>query len=408
MAAVEAFYRLRGRIFLAPLEELKSIIVDNGIVVEKLDEIERGMAVKQIDNWLTDQVKGKDKGATALLSLKHYFEEAQPTVKPETEAEDGQSKPVKVESAESKVRYHREFKISGQIDLKAGISFTSLVRQVESGLKKGYPEIEVIDGVIRAIPASSGLRNYLESRRDLGLGTLRGILRAHYLEKSATELYRELGAAAQGQKESSSDFLMRILDIRNKIVFSSQEHSSELKYDPKLVHGLFVRTVDTGLQDQAVRQEFRSTLLKEGVQDEELIQELNQIVSRELERKGKLVHSVRKVEVQTVEGATSDADDHSTGDKSSEGKPKPVKEGILATELKELRAAISEIQSKLQGTSHSNSERRSSTPRYRQSGCAACQTAGTGDSCRHCWKCGSGEHFKSGCRAGRNNNELNG
>lgn len=47
--------------------------------------------------------------------------------------------------------FRKDFKISGQIDLKSGISFTSYRRQVEDGVKKGYKEGEIIEGIIRAI-----------------------------------------------------------------------------------------------------------------------------------------------------------------------------------------------------------------------------------------------------------------
>lgn len=50
----------------------------------------------------------------------------------------------------------RQFKIVGQIgqpDQKDKLSFTSLSRQMETGLKQGYNEQEIVDGVIRAISA---------------------------------------------------------------------------------------------------------------------------------------------------------------------------------------------------------------------------------------------------------------
>ncbi|KAJ8047799.1 hypothetical protein HOLleu_06899 [Holothuria leucospilota] len=48
---------------------------------------------------------------------------------------------------------HRDFKIPGQITAtqhKDGLGFTSLIHQIEAGLRKGYPEVEVVEDVIRA------------------------------------------------------------------------------------------------------------------------------------------------------------------------------------------------------------------------------------------------------------------
>ena len=52
---------------------------------------------------------------------------------------------------ESTSVFRRQFKIVGQIghpDEKDKLSFTSLTRQVDSGLKQGYSEQEIVDGVI--------------------------------------------------------------------------------------------------------------------------------------------------------------------------------------------------------------------------------------------------------------------
>ena len=70
---------------------------------------------------------------------------------------------------ESTSIFRRQFKIVGQIghpDEKDKLSFTSLTRQVDSGLKQGYSEQEIVDGVIRAISAGMVLRSYVETVKD--------------------------------------------------------------------------------------------------------------------------------------------------------------------------------------------------------------------------------------------------
>ena len=100
----------------------------------------------------------------------------------------GESKPLFFQPSDFK----RELKIIGQIGepgQKDKLSFVSLVRQIEGALQKDYKPQEVVDAVVRAINPGMRLRSYLEGLSDLTLPRLRRILRSHYQEKSATDLY---------------------------------------------------------------------------------------------------------------------------------------------------------------------------------------------------------------------------
>ncbi len=94
----------------------------------------------------------------------------------------------------------------GQPNEKDKLSFTSLTRQIDTGVKQGYTEQEIVDGVIRAINGGMVLRSYVETYKDLSLGRLRKILRNHYDVKSATELYQSLASICQGSKETPQEF----------------------------------------------------------------------------------------------------------------------------------------------------------------------------------------------------------
>ena len=61
-----------------------------------------------------------------------------------------------------------------------------------------------MDGVIRAIQASSKLRGYLKGREELDLAVLQAIIRAYYKEKSLRELYQELCKLHQSQNVNLS------------------------------------------------------------------------------------------------------------------------------------------------------------------------------------------------------------
>lgn len=55
--------------------------------------------------------------------------------------------------------------------------------------------------------------SYLEGKTDMTLYTLRQILRTHYAEKDAAELYHKLTKATQELGESALDFLVRVFDL---------------------------------------------------------------------------------------------------------------------------------------------------------------------------------------------------
>ncbi|XP_055057228.2 uncharacterized protein [Misgurnus anguillicaudatus] len=182
------------------------------------------------------------------------------------------------------VIWHKEFKISGLIGepgQKDRLSFSSLARQIESGLAKGYPEQEIIDAVIRSITPGLQLRSYLEGKAGLTLPTLRRILRSHYQEKNATELYKQLTTEGQGSKETPQNFLIRALDLRQKILFASQED------DPVLVQNMFLHSVLTGLQNDRVQGDLQPYLSDTAISDEVLLEKLNVACSRESERQNK-------------------------------------------------------------------------------------------------------------------------
>jgi hypothetical protein len=286
------------------------------------------------------------------------------------------------------VVYRKDFKIAGQISDAKGLSFVSLVRQIETGLRKGFKEPDIIEGVMRAIVPGLPLRDYLEGRHDLSLVSLRKILRSHYQEKSATELYTEMVNSTQG-KEDAQEFLLRLLSIKQKILFVSKEEGNEIYYDEKLVNPVFMNTFYIGLKEETIRREMKPKL-ETKLNDDELIQAMSTIVSRERDRKTRLGKDAVRV--------------HQVSESECREKPaKSVKEGVLWTELQELKAEIAEIKSSRTNNAASGSGSERSTQQNRL-GCDKCQREQKETRCTHCWICGSDEHFKAGCKQRRKNN----
>ncbi len=123
--------------------------------------------------------------------------------------------------------------------------------------------------------------------RGLTLPNLRRILRSHYQERGATELYKQLMSEVQDSKETPQNFLIRVLDLRQNILFASQEAESSLKYDPILVQNMFLHTVLTGLQNDYIRGDLKPYLQQTDVSDELLLEKLNLACMTETETKQK-------------------------------------------------------------------------------------------------------------------------
>ncbi|XP_039636880.1 uncharacterized protein LOC120546178 [Perca fluviatilis] len=145
------------------------------------------------------------------------------------------------------VTIRREFRISGQIG-EAGqrdkLSFTSLTNQIESGLKKGYSETDIIEAVVKAVSPGIHLRDLLEIKRDLTLSTLKTILRGHYKVDSSSDLLHRLINIFQEPKESAQNFLFRAIELREKL--SGGENDGE-QFSPDLIQRKFLRSLETGL-----------------------------------------------------------------------------------------------------------------------------------------------------------------
>ena len=136
------------------------------------------------------------------------------------------------------VTLRKDFRIWGQIG-EAGqrdkLSFTSLTNQIESGLKKGYTETEIIEAVIKAVSPGLHLRDLLEVKRDLTLPTLRTIMRGHYKVDSSSDLLNRLMNIAQDPKESAQAFLFRAIELREKLLWKSGDEEEGEQFSQDLI-----------------------------------------------------------------------------------------------------------------------------------------------------------------------------
>ena len=80
--------------------------------------------------------------------------------------------------------------------------------------------------------------------------------------------------------------MTKALDLRQQILFASSDESDDtyLQYDSEHIQRLFLRSVETGLQDGSIRRKIRPFLKDPTVTDEVLMQEKGVAVSAEKER----------------------------------------------------------------------------------------------------------------------------
>ena len=190
-----------------------------------------------------------------MLELKLKYEADANAVKEKCKAVSGTGveagpKDITTSVSQLKTILKREFKFNGTIgapNSKDALSYISLTKQIDSAKQKGYEDPEIFDALIKAISPGLHLRTYLEAMREAGLETVMKIIRAHFQEKSAAELFGSQANLVQSPTEDPQNFLLRALNLREKIVFASEQESTKLKYDKTQCQNLFLHTIETGL-----------------------------------------------------------------------------------------------------------------------------------------------------------------
>lgn len=327
------------------------------------------------------------------------------------------------------VTLRKDFRIFGQIGeagQKDKLSFTSLTNQIESGLRKGYSETEIIEAVIKAVSPGLHLRDLLEVKRDLTLPTLRTILRGHYKVDSSSDLLNRLMNISQDPKESSQDFLFRAIELREKLLWKNGDDTEEEQFSSDLIQQKFLRSLETGLFSEAVKFQLKPYLSNTKVKDEVLIEKISEAASLELERQNKLrrnttVKPPRVNEVHTEQqlnkrqlplnsGTDTNNEIQRTGGVGATAKEKQGQskgpDPETAMLIEGLRADVLEVKKMCNETLEATKSRSSrvtqpsAAARWTR-GCQACREAQVGDTCRHCYRCGQEGHLSRGCRQNR-------
>ncbi|KAJ8036363.1 hypothetical protein HOLleu_20314 [Holothuria leucospilota] len=300
-----------GSLYKFSLEQLKTVY-EALTLGQKSDAVTTWGVIKSITQFLDREETAQRK--TNLETLEKSLRGLTPTEGTTPDSEETKTDQAKTPSPTgpniqlkdlAEALKKKDFKIQGQIGEpghKGELIFPSLATQIEQGLKKGHEETEIVAGVVKAISYGLPLRAYLEGRPKITLPQLRKVLRAHYKERGSVELYQELVSAAQLPQETSYDFIIRAMDLRQKVLFASQEDKSTLQYDTRLVQDTFFQTLMTGLEE-FVRIYLQPDLEDPNTSDEVLLEKLTVAVARNQVRQKKRLLSGVPVEVLWDTGA---------------------------------------------------------------------------------------------------------
>ena len=301
-----------------------------------------------------------------------------------------------------KTSVKKDFKINGKIGevgQKDKLSFSSLIYQISQARKRGYKEIEICDAVIKCMDVGLAMRQYLETLPTLNLAVLSKILRSHFQEQDATTHFTALSNAKQANNEGSQQFVIRMMSMRQKVLFISSE--DPISYPQKLIQQKFLYTVLSGLRNNNIRNQLRPILLDEDVEDTEILDALTKILTEENEHIEKFK---RKPDTPSVSSNAVSLDDNN--EKKIERKENPILKEIQSlradiNSLSALRSDVDELQTRMNsaranhnGRQKSGDSNRKPKPRTR---CPTCVSANA-DHCPHCFACGSEEHFRAGCK----------
>lgn len=298
----------------------------------------------------------------------------------------------------------REFKVQGgQVgDNSSDISYNNICKQMDEGIREGFPDTEIVRGVLRIIKPGT-FKDMLINKDDLTVLELKGFLQAHLREKNSTELFQELMCARQDEHETPQQFLYRVIGLKQRVLFTSKHSDNGIQYSSATVQDVFLHSVYQGLgyKHSDIRRELKPLLSSGDASDETILRHIMRITSEESERQKRIGSSRRQnttsahsaqSELNTVqECSKSDRPVHTT-------KTDPIKE--LTAKVDQLAGLVETMRqqtlSRPTDPGSSYSQNRSRIRKDKVFGCSSCVEQNLSD-CSHCFICGEGGHRAVGC-----------
>lgn len=301
----------------------------------------------------------------------------------------------------------KEFKIYGGLigDTSSEISYNSICKQINEGLKENHTQNEVIRGVLRAIKPGH-FRDMLTIKEDLTVIELKSFLQSHLGEKSSTEFFQDLMCAKQYENETPQQFLYRMIGLKQKILFSQHQPDSVVKYDMSTIQCIFLNTICQGIGEkyEGVRRDLKTLLGDPSVTDEALLRQVIKTTTEESERKRRLGRSSAQ-KVTYAHTANSERRERNKDDAEVSHVHDDHTLQRLSAQVEALTQAMESLKVliALVPNNPEHKDRTLNTPKYnterkaQKSNCCSKCVAQANPNCDHCFVCGGEGHRALGC-----------
>lgn len=309
----------------------------------------------------------------------------------------------------------REFRVQGgQVgDHSSDISYNNICKQMDEGIREGFPDAEIVRGVLRIIKPGT-FKDMLINKDDLTVLELKGFLQAHLREKNSTELFQELMCARQDESETPQQFLYRVIGLKQRVLFTSKMSDAGIKYSAATVQDVFLHSVYQGLgyKHSDIRRELKPLLSSGEVSDETILRHIMRITSEESERQ-KRIGSSRRQNTTSAHSAQSELNTLQECRKQDRPidttKTDPIKE--LTAKVNELAGLVEAMRQQTlarpSDLANPYSQNRSRNRKDKTFGCPNCVEQNRPDCC-HCFICGEEGHRAVGClKKSKNQGNVN-
>ncbi|KAE8291518.1 hypothetical protein D5F01_LYC08868 [Larimichthys crocea] len=294
-----------------------------------------------------------------------------------------------------------ELKIQGgQIgDQGSDLSYNSVCRQMEDGLKEQFSDAEVVRAILKVIKPGT-FKDMLMNKDDLTVEELKAFLHSHLDEQSNTELFQELMCTKQKDNETPQQFLYRVIGLKQKIMLASKHADTDVKYSATTVQDVFLHTVYQGLghKHDDVRRELKPLLVDTRVSDEAILKQMKKIMCDKSERQRRLGPAIcqRLTKVHSAQSEVNAA--QCPGVKEKVPKPDVIQQ--LTEKLEQLTSMVDLMKQSMQtqaaGQFSHNGKGKGDRRREKPYSCDKCVEQNRPD-CFHCFHCGEEGHRAVGC-----------
>lgn len=222
---------------------------------------------------------------------------------------------------------------------------------------------------------------------------------------------------SQDPIESAQSFLFSLIELREKLSRKSGDEEEGEQFSLNLIQHKVLRSLETGLICDAVKNQLKPHLSDPTVTDDTLIEKLNEAASLDQERQNKQRRTAAWKQPKLNEIRTEHIGETVERDVAAEREEVPLTVKKKQSKVKELnvgsnegiadlKAEVLEMKKMLLETMeatklHHHPRTRPSSAAKWTKRCKACQETNVGESSNHCYRCGQEGLLSRGCRLKR-------